>query len=377
MKVIYTIFPSQMTTSKEIWRKIHDFPDYFISNMGRLKLKSGNFSKMKPRFDGYVRTSLRKGNVAKSFFFHVLVADAFIPNPDNKKLIDHINGNRHDNRVENLRRATAKENSNNKHKPAGKKRGRKVIQYDLAGNQIKVWNSIIEAAKTLKISKSNIPSACAGRINHCGGFKWEYYEEQMEDEEWRAIIIDDQEVKISSFGRIITKTGVITIGGKTGQYLSISINSISHCVHRLVCLAFHPIDNPDDYVANHIDNVKTNNRADNLEWVTESENRIHAEAFRENKVYNCKRVEQFSLEGKSIAKFNSMQEATEITGVNKGNICSVCKGDRKNAGGFIWRHIIEEDNLSKFLQDLDMETPIPIIKKKKIVVNKYSDDESD
>src|SRR5579863_6714059 len=117
-----------MESIEEIWKEVSNFPGYYISNIGRLRLLAGNISKTNPRSDGYIRTALKRGSISIQRFIQNLVATEFIPNPDNKKYVDHINGIRSDNRVENLRWVTAKENSNNKI-TTGQKRGRKVIQY--------------------------------------------------------------------------------------------------------------------------------------------------------------------------------------------------------------------------------------------------------
>jgi hypothetical protein len=76
---------------------------YKITNDGRIYSEYlGDFLKPFYSRGGYVRVKLNYGNRSKKFMMHRLVAMAFIPNPDNKLVVDHINRNRADNRVENL-----------------------------------------------------------------------------------------------------------------------------------------------------------------------------------------------------------------------------------------------------------------------------------
>lgn len=106
----------------EIWRDIPGYEGlYQVSNLGRIKsLYDGGHKThreliRKPdiRKDGYLQVKLCKNNVAKTYLIHRLVATAFIPNPHNKPYLDHINTIIDDNRVENLRWVTQKENMNN------------------------------------------------------------------------------------------------------------------------------------------------------------------------------------------------------------------------------------------------------------------------
>lgn len=94
----------------EIWKPIKGFDDiYYVSNKGRIKNIISN--KLMSTFivGNYYKVSLK----AIPYFVHKLVAIAFIPNPDNKQCVDHIDTNTFNNNIENLKWATIKENNNN------------------------------------------------------------------------------------------------------------------------------------------------------------------------------------------------------------------------------------------------------------------------
>ena len=101
----------------EIWKDIEGFEKkYQISNMGRVKsLRCGKERILKQSFDGngYLKVGLTKDGKIKTFTTHKLVAITFIKNIEDKPCVDHINTIKTDNRVENLRFVTHKENSNN------------------------------------------------------------------------------------------------------------------------------------------------------------------------------------------------------------------------------------------------------------------------
>lgn len=101
---------------EEIWKDIEGYEGlYQVSNLGRVKNVKRNRVTygMKGDKDGYLRIGLSKDGILKTYKVHRLVAMAFIPNPDNKPFIDHINTVKDDNRVQNLRWCTSKENNNN------------------------------------------------------------------------------------------------------------------------------------------------------------------------------------------------------------------------------------------------------------------------
>lgn len=83
---------------------------YWITKQGEIINRKGICLVSTKDKHGYLRVSLHKPRSQKTHFVHRLVCDAYLPNPDNKPMVNHINGVRHDNRLENLEWCTAKEN---------------------------------------------------------------------------------------------------------------------------------------------------------------------------------------------------------------------------------------------------------------------------
>lgn len=112
---------------KEIWKDITGYEGYFqVSNLGnfrslnrKIKYKKegmlrnypGKTLKTETIVEGYQRIVFMKNGIKKRYMCHRIVAQEFIPNPDQKSYINHINGNKADNRVENLEWCTGKENA--------------------------------------------------------------------------------------------------------------------------------------------------------------------------------------------------------------------------------------------------------------------------
>ena len=99
----------------EEWRNIRGYLNYQVSNIGRVRnVKSGRILKLTTNCCGYVHLNLYLNGIQKDYKVHRLVAQAFIPNPNNKSTVDHIDSKaKHDNTTGNLRWATQKEQCRN------------------------------------------------------------------------------------------------------------------------------------------------------------------------------------------------------------------------------------------------------------------------
>lgn len=158
--------------------KIND--DYLISSSGKVfSLKNKKILKGGKFTNGYL--FVRFGRKSKNHLIHRLVAETFVPNPQNKPCVDHINGNRQDNRAENLRWCDHKENSNfdvakKRMIEAQSSRAREVYQYTKNGDLVKKYNSLNEAARENNYLLSNIWACCSkyGRIKTYKGYIWSY-----------------------------------------------------------------------------------------------------------------------------------------------------------------------------------------------------------
>ena len=248
------------------------------------------------RLHGYLAYRLSKHGKKHQFYAHRLVAQAFIPNPNNYTIVNHKDGDKLNNSVDNLEWCDQSYNMEHAHR-----------------------NKLIK-------SFSN-PSIFTGKISE---------QEQFKE------IDGFSHYLISNYGRVINKdTNRILKPSIVCGYYKVRLSEKGEVkdflVHYLVQKYFNgilPVKKKE--CIDHIDGDKLNNMANNLRVVTFQEN-ANAAFYQQNLTHSIKAVEQYDRNGKFIQAFPSCRAAARNLGLDSSSITKVINGKRKTCGGFIFR----------------------------------------
>lgn len=165
----------------EIWKDIEEYEGiYQVSNLGRVKrVTSGRILKEFKITKGYLLVSLYKNGSQSKKLIHRLVAQAFIPNPDDKPQVNHINEDKTNNLVSNLEWTTAKENVNygTRNERMSKTQSISIIATNIKTGESTEFYGSNECARQLGLQVSHICNVLKGRRNHTGGYTFKYKEE--------------------------------------------------------------------------------------------------------------------------------------------------------------------------------------------------------
>lgn len=278
-------------------KTIKGFKNYCIYEDGRVKNKNTNyFLKGTIRLHGYLAYRLSKEGKKYQFYAHRLVAEAFIDNPLNFNIVNHKDGNKLNNHVNNLEWCDQSDNMKHAYqKQLISKRSQKDNFYG-----------------PLDINEKFVP--IRGFTNYI----------------------------ISNYGRVVnTNTNRVLKPSIVCGYKKIRLSHNGKIkdflIHYLVQEYFnHKLPSSNKECIDHIDGNKFNNRYDNLRVVTFTENANLA--FYEQKLNNSlKPIDQYSTDGTYIQSFPSCREAGRKLGLDSSSIVKVIKGKRKTCGGFIFK----------------------------------------
>ncbi len=294
----------------EEYKQIRSHPSYLISESGKIysTTTSQHLSKT-DRKDGYVRTNIQ----GSSHYVHKLVAEAFLEPPDKLvfPVVNHKDGNKSNNHVSNLEWVQVNENILHAHRTGLNSTSRSVIRYNLRGEEIGRYRSIMDASKSANVSHTSISQACkkVEGVYTIADSIWRFDSEPLDIEELRDMKPLKRKVVQYSLE-----------GEKIKEFVSISEAAKSINVHTSVII--------------RVCQGKANTSGGYV-WKYEGDEPPVTKVKRGSAV----KVEQLTMEGAPIKIWTCISDAARSLNISDSHISSVCKGKRKSTGGFRWRYV--------------------------------------
>lgn len=322
----------------KIWKTIKNHENYKISEDG--EIYSSISGLLTPTMiSGYKSYRLMKDSKPKRYLAHRLVYETFKNKDINKnKIIDHIDRNKLNNNINNLREVDRSTNGKN---VESKKNiiNEIILQYNMKNNLIKEWISRKSLCDEFKINNcSAITRCCNGKQKSAYGFIWKYKNRIIDQGDFTEIRVPDlnlSKYRINTNGIIINIKGQIIQPQINNGYYSISLKTDTNKyktlrINRLVAYTFIP--NPKKYdIVNHKDKNKLNNSIHNLEWTSASYNSKHS---------HRKKILMIDIKTDKIMKiFDSIKDAFIYLDKNYYNtsISDVCNGKQKTFCNYKWK----------------------------------------
>lgn len=192
---------------------------------------------------------------------------------------------------------------------SGLVKGKPVEQYDLEGNYIKTYASAHEASRVTNINYSSICACAREEIDQIKNYQWKYVNSNKSIMPISKKYNNQEIYQFSSDGVLLNTYSNLSIAAQ--------IMNINKSVISLACS--HPT-----------------RKAGGFYWSYDINHKIPIEKLQGNG--KKKKVQQYDKNNNLLTEFNSIKEASKITGINQSNIGQVCSGKRKTAGGFIWKY---------------------------------------
>jgi hypothetical protein len=363
----------------EIWKNIildEKETKYQVSNRG--KVKNAKFNKLMSQFtnaNGHVFCCLYENKKQHNPYVHRLMAEAFLENPDpeNFNIVNHKDGNKSNNVIENLEWGDQSYNVKHAYETVGNKGNqREIIQYDgpEKKNIVARFNTVGDAANHFNIARQNLSLVLNGKHT----IKNIYIEYAVD----KKTIHDKEDFEpIKDFPDYLVHRDSRIYSTKMNQFISFQVSNGYHTVlfgttrilvQQLMAKQFLP--NPENRIqVNHKDGNKFNNHIDNLEWATNGENQIHAY---ETGLKTTTAVKQYLLDGTFVREYNSIIEINKIFGLKNSTISQCCRKITKQSYGFIWRYSLDTEQLTKVKNNRVKPMIIQYTKDDKEFFAKYS-----
>jgi len=305
----------------EVWKKTTISSKYEISSYGRVRNSSrGNVLRQRTKHGGYKTVFFQD----KSHYVHRLMALSFIGNPDEGQTVDHINRKPSDNNITNIRWSTKQE--------------QRVLCVSVETGEIKEFISLSQAAESMTSNSSFALNTIRGNIStfvdkdeEYLGRKWYYIEKDPSGEV-----------------RPIPSAPVYKVSFMN-DYMSVSILRKNILVHRLVAEAFLGAPPSDDTLVNHKNGNKCDNRLENLEYATPSENTRHA--YKTGLMETKKVLRICKDTGIILQEHQSVKDAVQSLGLKKSShIGECCMGKSATAHGYRWSYPGESEKFAHLVQ---------------------------
>ncbi len=295
-----TIKEPKTSLKGEKWKNIKD-PDYEISTLGRVySYKSNRYISNNSNLDGYSISYLD----GKNKQCHRLVAETFLDEVEGKSVVNHKNGVKSDNTLDNLEWCTQKENVQHAIDTGLTKCCSAVVQYTLDGEFVKEWSKIKDAAKSINVNGSSISCVCLGFSNTSGEYQWRFKGDE-------------------SPGKTSLRFKMICQYDETGKFIN---------RWDKIADASKDLDIPAGNIVNTCKcKVKS---AGGYQWRYEGDEPPLSLIRRTN----GKKVNQIDKNGDVIKTWNSSLEASKDLSIHRSGINRVCNGKMKTTGGYYWEY---------------------------------------
>ena len=328
----------------EEWRTV-DANGAAVSSYGRYRNFRGVVNTPTPARSGYVTVQIAGNHTS----MHRAVAEAFgLPGQSAERCqVNHKDGDRSNNRLENLEWVSAAENVKHSHdtnpqrRQCGPRQSKPVEARRLGTDKWVRFASTAEAAQALGLSSGGVSSCARGRQKRDGDYEFRFAEptepSMLDGEEWRAV--GTRGAAVSSCGRYRDCRGVVrTPRPVRSGYVPICIAYKMRVIHRVIAEAFDlPGRTAERDEINHIDGNPSNNHLSNLEWVSRSENIRQSYATNKQRrnggAHISKPIEIRRCGSDCWVRFASMSEAARALSLKLSSVSRWAQGKQKRVRG--------------------------------------------